>query len=230
MKSMLRFHTSLIVATLVVTLVAGVAGAGDEDKAKAKGLAIGDEILMTDVEMRNVDGKELTIADVKGKNGTLVMFTCNACPWVKAWEERMAALGNAAVEKEIGVIFINSNDPRKNKEDGFDEMKSRSKKLSMEFPYVVDETSDVARAYSATRTPEAFLFDAKGKLVYHGAIDDNAKKPEEVKAMYLGDALNAVAGGESVEVAETKALGCSIKVRSATADKSQAEDKDKDKS
>jgi peroxiredoxin len=228
MKSMLRFHTSLIAAAMVISLVAGVAAAGDEEKAK--GLAIGDEILMADTGMENIDGKELTIAEAKGKNGTLVMFTCNACPWVKAWEERMVALGNAAVEKEIGVIFINSNDPKKNSEDGFDEMKNRSKKLKMEFPYVVDATSDVARAYSATRTPEAFLFDAEGKLVYHGTIDDNAKKPDEVKAMYLGDALNAVAGGESVEVTETKALGCSIKFRSASADESQDKDKDKDKS
>jgi hypothetical protein len=222
MKSMLRFHASLMIAALVIASLAGAAVAGD----KPKGLALGSEILMADVGMQNVDDEAVTIADVKGKNGTLVMFTCNACPWVKAWEERMVALGNAAVEKEIGVIFINSNDPKKNKEDGFEEMKKRSKKLGMGFPYVVDATSDVARAYSATRTPEAFLFDADGKLVYHGAIDDNAKKPEEVKAQYLGDALNAVANGGSIELAKTKALGCTIKFRSASRDES----KDKEKS
>lgn len=221
MKSMLRFF--LVAAVMGIAFGTGIAGAGDKGKTKA--LGIGDGILMTDVAMENVDGKEISIADVKGKNGTLVMFTCNACPWVKAWQERMVALGNAAGEKEIGVIFINSNDPKKNSEDSFEEMKHRAKKLGMKFPYVVDATSDLAVAYGATRTPEAFLFDAEGKLVYHGTIDDNAKKPDEVKATYLGDALNAVAAGEGVEMAETKALGCTIKFRGASAEMSKAKDK-----
>jgi peroxiredoxin len=214
MKSLLRIHTSLIVAAIVLALGAGLAGAGDQDKAK--GLAVGDEIVMTDVQMMNVDGEVITIADVKGKKGTLVLFTCNACPWVKAWEERLVSLGNEAQKMDIGVIFINPNDPKKNSEDGYEEMQKRAKKYDMEFPYVVDSTSDVARAYSATRTPEAFLFDAEGQLVYHGTIDDNAKKPESVKHRYLGDAMNAMANGEDVEMAETKALGCSIKFRGAS--------------
>lgn len=219
MKSLLRIHTLLTLSAVVLALGAGLAGAADKDKAK--GLELGDEILMIDIAMMNVDGEDITIADVQGKKGTLVLFTCNACPWVKAWEERLVSLGNEAQKMDIGVIFINPNDPKKNSEDGYEEMQKRAKKFGMEFPYVVDSTSDVARAYSATRTPEAFLFDAEGTLVYHGTIDDNAKKPDSVKHHYLGDAMNAVANGEEVEMAETKALGCGIKFRGASKDKSE---------
>ena len=81
------------------------------------------------------------------------------------------------------------------------------------FPYVVDSTSKVARAYGASRTPEAFLFDASGKLVYHGTIDDNAQEPDKVQSRYLKDALTAVSSGQDVAVKETKALGCGIKFR-----------------
>jgi peroxiredoxin len=95
-------------------------------------------------------------------------------------------------------------------------MQDRAQERGMEFPYVVDATSDVARAFGATRTPEAFLFDAKGRLVYHGTIDDNAKQPDEVKERYLRDAVNAVAAGRTVAVRETKALGCGIKFRTRT--------------
>lgn len=83
----------------------------------------------------------------------------------------------------------------------------------MTFPYVVDATSDVARAFGATRTPEACLFDAAGRLVYHGTLDDNAHQPEAVKARYLADAVSAVVAGKKVAVAETRSLGCSIKFR-----------------
>jgi hypothetical protein len=165
--------------------------------------------------MKNVDGTSTTIAKVAGKKGTLVIFTCNSCPWVKAWEGRMVEVANAYVKQDVGVIMINSNDPSLKDEDGMDEMVARAKKLGMAFPYAVDATSNIARAFGATRTPEAFLFDAKGKLVYHGAIDDNAHKPDEVSERYLADALDAVVAGKGIQNAETKALGCSIKFRAA---------------
>lgn len=163
--------------------------------------------------MKGVDGKSLTIAQAAGKKGTLVIFTCNACPWVKNWEARIAEVGNAAAKSGIGVIAINPNDPSVNSEDDYDEMRARAKKLGLRFPYVVDATSDVARAFGATRTPEAFLFDAKGELVYHGTIDDNSRDAKAVKSRWLSDAVIAVASGKPVSEAETKALGCSIKFR-----------------
>jgi peroxiredoxin len=168
---------------------------------------------MADAKLKNVDGKSLAIADVKGKKGTLVVFTCNHCPWAKAWESRIVDLGNKFSAKGVGVIAINANDPEAYPEDDYAGTQERAKLRGMKYPYVVDETSGVARAFGASRTPEAFVFDAGGKLVYHGAIDDNSREPDKVSARYLNDALVAVSSGKPVAVAETKAMGCSIKYR-----------------
>jgi len=177
----------------------------------ALALQPGDSAPQRETKMRNVDGREVSITDVAGKNGTLVIFTCNHCPWAKAWESRIATLGNAYRQRGIGVIAINANDPAEHGEDGFDEMVKRAKQRDFQFPYVVDSGSTVARAFGAERTPEAFLFDAKGTLVYHGTIDDNAEDASAVRQHFLQDALEAVATGKPVTQQETKALGCSIK-------------------
>ncbi len=182
--------------------------------ATAQALSLGDKAPKTDVKMKNVDGKELSIADVKGEKGTLVIFSCNHCPFAKGWEARISSLGNEYRKKGIGVIQINSNDPVANAEDAFDAMQERAKQRGFEFPYVVDATSGVAREFGATRTPEAFLFDADGKLVYHGAVDDNHKSAEIAKEHYLKDALESLSGGKGIAVKETKAVGCGIKFRS----------------
>jgi peroxiredoxin len=181
--------------------------------ALALALATGDAIPSTETKLENVDGKKLSIAEVAGEKGKLVIFTCNHCPYVKAWEDRIAALGNEYSKKGIGVIAINSNDPAKNPEDGLEGMKERAEDKKLGFPYAVDADSSVAKAFGATKTPEVFLFDATGKLAYHGAVDDNSGDATAVKDHYLKNALEAVVNGKPVEVAETKALGCGIKFR-----------------
>lgn len=178
--------------------------------AYADGIKLGDKAPMTDVKMKNVDGKQVSIADVTGKNGTLVIFSCNHCPFVKAWEQRITELGNTYRGKGVGVIQINSNDPAVQAPDGYEEMQARSKERGFQFPYVVDEKSAVALAFGASRTPEFFLFDKDGKLVYHGALDDN-KDAAKASQHYLKDALEAVLAGKPVAIAETKAIGCTIK-------------------
>jgi len=183
--------------------------------ASAFGLNIGDKAPSTSVKMKGVDGKEVSIADAAGKEGTLVVFSCNHCPFVKAWQDRIASVGNAAKSKGVGVIVINSNDPTDYPEDNFAEMQKRAQQLGFTFPYVVDATSDVARAFDATRTPEAFLFDKDGKLVYHGAIDDS-KEANQVSKHFLQDAVDAAVAGKAVPVAETKFVGCGIKFRAKT--------------
>lgn len=177
-------------------------------------LQIGAKPPMATTEMEGVDGKKITIAKAKGAKGTLVIFTCNHCPYVKAWEQRIAAIGNEWSKKGFGVVAINPNDPSEKPEDSMDGMKARAQKLGLTFPYVVDSTSGIAKAFGATKTPEIFLFDANDKLVYYGAVDDNAEEPSKVKQPYLKNALEAVAAGKPVPMAETKALGCSIKFRS----------------
>ena len=195
------------------TILLALAVAATPAARAGEPLALGSTAPMTDVKMKNVDGSMISIADVKGEKGTLVIFTCNACPYVKAWESRIDELGNAYRAKGIGVIAINANDPAVQDEDSFETMQARAKEKGRKYPYVVDETSDVARAFGATRTPEAFLFDAAGTLVYHGAVDDNVKTPGEVTATWLKDALDAVVGGGSPATQTSKALGCSIKFR-----------------
>ncbi len=183
--------------------------------ASAFGLNIGDKAPSTSVKMKNVDGSEVSIADVTGKQGTLVIFSCNHCPFVKAWQNRIASIGNAAKGKGVGVIVINSNDPASYPEDSFTEMQARAKLLGFTFPYVVDATSGVARSFDATRTPEAFLFDKDGKLVYHGAIDDS-QKADQVEKHFLQDAIDAATSGKDIPVKETKFVGCGIKYRTKT--------------
>ena len=182
--------------------------------AHAAALSLGSAIPEAGVKMKNVDGNEMSISDVKGTAGTLVVFTCNHCPFAKMWESRIVDLGNAYQAKGIGVIAVNANDPSVAAEDGYDGMVARAKEKGFAFPYVVDATSGVAKAFGAARTPEVFLFDKEGKLVYHGAVDDNGQDASKVDKPYLKDALDAVAGGKPVPVAETKSIGCSIKFRS----------------
>ena len=177
-------------------------------------LALGAKAPLATTKMKNVDGKMLSIADVAGKAGTLVIFTCNHCPFAKGWEQRIAELGATYSKKGIGVILINANDPAMHAEDDFAGTQARAKSLGLAVPYVIDETSAVARAFGASVTPEAFLFDAGGKLAYHGTIDDNHRDPSKVEKRYLKDALDAVVSGKHPAVPESKGLGCGIKFRS----------------
>ena len=194
---------------LAIALVAAMGF--NVDAGESETLALGAEAPATDLEMKGADGKMYTLQSVQGEKGTLVIFSCNSCPWAVKWEGRVASIGNAYGGKGFGVIVINSNDPKRVAEDDFDEMVARAKALSYEFPYVVDAASRVARAFGASRTPEVFLFNHKGRLAYHGAIDDNASDANAVEAAYLKDALDALLTGEAISVSETKALGCSIK-------------------
>lgn len=173
----------------------------------------GDSVPARDIRMASLDGRKLSIGDIAGKRGTLVIFACNHCPFVKAWESRIAAIGNDSLKKAIGVIAINANDPVAYPADDMAHMQTQAKSAGFEFPYVMDETSDVVHAFGAGRTPEAFLFDAGGRLIYHGAIDDNAYNPEKVQKRYLQDAIGALLAGKEVTLKETASLGCSIKFR-----------------
>ncbi len=198
---------TLLAALLILCPAASAALAGGA-------LPIGASIPMADVKMKSVDGNERTLAEIKKPAGTLVVFTCNHCPFAKMWETRIVDLGNTYAAKGVGVIAVNANDPEVAEEDAFDVMQQRAKERGMQFPYVVDATSNVARAFGATKTPEAFLFDKDGKLAYHGTIDDNGQEPSKVEKPYLKDALESVLAGRDVPVKETKSIGCGIKFRS----------------
>jgi len=176
-------------------------------------LAPGAKLVMAERPLASVDGQTVRVADVRGDKGTLVIVTCNHCPWSKAWEGRLAALGNRYAKAGVGVIAVNPNDPAAHPEDGFVQMQERASELGLEFPYAVDEGGALAAALGATKTPEVFLFDAEDTLVYVGAVDDNANDPDAVEQHYLQDALDALVAGAPVQLKQTRALGCAIDSR-----------------
>jgi thioredoxin-related protein len=178
-------------------------------------LELGSQMPNLAQKMKSVDGKFYTLNALKSSKGKLVIFSCNACPYVKAWESRTVALANKYMAKGFAVIQINSNDPRRVSEDSYSKMKMRAKERGMKFPYVVDSTSDVARAFDATRTPEFFLFDQNNKLIYTGALDSNSGDASKVssKDMYLKNALEAHLAGKPISKNKTKSIGCGIKFR-----------------
>jgi peroxiredoxin len=204
---MMKMRSSMLVSGLVAFAASGAAFANDNTP-----LAIGAKAPLSDTKLKSAtDGKEVTIAKQAGPAGTLVVFTANGCPFAQAWEERIVALGNTFAKKGIGVVLINSNNPATSKGDSFDQMQQRAKTRGMTFPYAVDPGSSLARAFGAAKTPEAYLFDKAGQLVYHGTIDDNHEDASKVTKPYLKDALEAVAAGKKPPLAETKSLGCGIK-------------------
>lgn len=177
----------------------------------AQQLEIGAKALHTDVKMTDVSGKQYSIADVKGENGVLVMFSSNTCPFVIKWEERYKELKKYADQNKVGMIVLNSNCTARTGVDSFDEMKKRASEQAYNFPYVVDAGSKIANAFLGQTTPHVFLFDKDMKLVYKGAIDDNYDDAKAVKNHYAKDAISAIASGRAVAVAETRPVGCSIK-------------------
>jgi len=180
----------------------------------ADGYKIGDKV--NDFSLKNVDGKMVSLADSKDAKGFIVVFTCNHCPYAKAYEERIMELDKKYSPKGFPVVAINPNDPDIVPDDSFEAMVERAQEKSYTFPYLYDETQEVATAYGATRTPHVFVLErAKDKLVvrYIGAIDNNTEDAEQADKKYVEDAIEALLSGKSVAVTETKAIGCTIKWR-----------------
>jgi peroxiredoxin len=159
----------------------------------------------------SVDDKSIASTDFEAAGALAVIFSCNHCPYVQAWEDRMVQIQADFADRDVRLVAINSNDPAKYPTDSFPEMKVRAEEKGFNFPYLFDETQEIAHAYGAERTPEVFLFDKSGALKYHGAIDDNYDDPSAVQSHYLREALEAVLVGEEPQVAQTPPVGCTIK-------------------
>ena len=164
--------------------------------------------------LRGTDGKVHSLSEVRGTKATAVVFTCNACPFAKAYEDRLIALAKAYADKGVNFVAINPNDPKIQPADGFDQMVTRAKEKELPYPYLIDESQTVAKAYGAQVTPHIFLIDAQGAVVYRGRVDDSAK-PEEVKSSDLRNAIDAVIAGKPVPEPATKAFGCGVKWKKA---------------
>jgi len=158
--------------------------------------------------MKDISGAEVSFKDAMKKNGLLVMFSCNTCPVVEKYEDRTVAVAKEALGQGVGVILLNPNEAYRGKGDSYEDMQAYAKKLGYNFYYTVDKNSEMADAFGATRTPECFLFDKDGKLVYHGAIDDNPNSPE---VPFLSHAITNLVKGSKIDPAKTRSVGCTIK-------------------
>lgn len=174
-------------------------------------LPIGSSIPKSEVKMKDISGKEVSFKDAMKKNGLLVMFSCNTCPIVHKYESRTLEICKKALDKNIGVILLNSNEGTRSDGDSYDDMKEYAEKLGYKWNYVLDNKSAMADAFGANRTPECFLFDKDGKLVYHGAIDDNSSGPDEVTRKHLSIAIDESISGKDVSTKNTRSVGCNIK-------------------
>jgi peroxiredoxin len=179
--------------------------------APAPGLKVGDKA--TDFKLKNVDGKNYALADLKKAKGYVVIFTCNHCPYAIAYEERIIALHKKYEALGYPVVAINPNDKKVQPADSYEKMQERAKEKQYGFLYLYDETQEIAKAYGATRTPHVFILDKDLTVKYIGAIDDNSESAEAVQTKYVENAIDALRDGKEVPVTETKAIGCSIKWR-----------------
>jgi peroxiredoxin len=179
---------------------------------KPKGYAVGDKA--SDFKLTNIDNKTVSLADYKNAKGFIVVFSCNHCPFVVAYEDRIVALDKKYKDKGYPVIAINSNDAVQYPADSFDKMKERAKAKQFTFPYLHDPSQQTATIYGATKTPHIYVLQKSGKdliVKYIGAIDDNSEDANAVTEKYAENALNQLLAGEEVKVPTTKAIGCTIK-------------------
>ena len=173
---------------------------------------IGDYV--ADFKLKNIDGKNIALADKKDAKGYILVFSCNTCPVVKQYEQRIINLHEMYASKGYPVIAINPNDPNRSPGDSFGEMVKRSENMGYKFPYVFDETQEVAKAFGATNTPQIYILNnEKGKfrLMYKGAIDNNQRSAAAATEKYVEAAMSSLLKGEEVKVPITKAVGCTIK-------------------
>jgi peroxiredoxin len=167
--------------------------------------------LIPGFSLTGVDYKTYSLNDFSDKKILIVIFSCNHCPYVQAYEDRIMELQNEFEKDSVQIVAINSNDDVKYPDDSFDEMKKRAAARRFNFPYLRDETQEIAKAFGATHTPQIFLFNKDRKLKYEGKIDDNWQEPEKVKSKYLRDAILEVLNNKEVSVPETFSIGCTIK-------------------
>jgi hypothetical protein len=181
-------------------------------------LAIGSKAPLADVLMMNVNGTQMSLNTAAGPNGLLVVFSCNTCPFVvgngeksDGWEGRYNETAIFAKENGVSMVLVNSNEAKRDNHDSMEAMQAHAKENNYGMPYLLDANHQLADAFGAMKTPHVYLFDGDMNLVYRGSIDDNVSDAEAVSERYVQDAITAVVNGEPVGVAETKAIGCSIK-------------------
>ena len=194
----------LLIAAAVLSVVGAYA-------QTIQSIEIGSQVPMADVKMKSVDKKDISLGAARTQYGLLVMFSCNTCPYVIKSQARTKEIMDYARGKGIGMVIINSNAAQRQGADSYDAMARYAKKEGYKVPYVVDEASKVADAFGATRTPEVFLFDGEGKLIYKGAMEDNPSDPSASTQMFLRSAIDNMLAQKPIDPNSTKSIGCTIK-------------------
>lgn len=174
-------------------------------------LKIGDPC--PDFNLKSVDNKYYSPGSFPNKRILIVIFSCNHCPYVQAYEDRIKEIQTDYASKGVKILAVNSNDETQYEDDSFEGMIERARTKVFNFPYLRDEQQTAAKSFGATHTPEVFVFNEEKLLVYHGKIDDNWKEEDKVKSKYLREALDEILEGRDISVPETFSIGCTIKWR-----------------
>lgn len=174
-------------------------------------LAIGEVGPMFDYQMMNIDGNMISLDDVKKENGTLLIFSCNTCPFVHAWEDRYLEIEQLAAANGIGMIYVNPNEDIRDRGESVSDNLERATMIGYTAPYTIDTDHQLADAYGATRTPHVYLMNSDNVLVFRGAIDDNSRSASDVQNTYLRDAILELAAGQQITTPTSRAIGCTIK-------------------
>lgn len=177
-----------------------------------EGYKIGSEV--KDFQLKNIDGKMVSLASIPKAKGYIVIFTCNHCPYARAYEDRIIQLHLNYVHLGYPVVAINSNDPKLAPEDSYKKMQERAKQKGFPFVYLYDESQEVAKQFGAVRTPHVYLVqnaDGRNTVQYIGAIDNSWENYQLADQKYVEQAIKNLQEGNRVEVPETKAVGCTIK-------------------
>ncbi|MPQ46516.1 redoxin domain-containing protein [Marinifilum sp. N1E240] len=181
---------------------------------QAQGYKVGDTAF--DFNLKNIDGKQVSLADYKDAKGFVVIFTCNHCPYAVAYEDRIIEIDKKYKKMGFPVIAINPNDPVIVLGDSFDGMKKRAEEKGFTFPYLFDAKQEVYKNFGATKTPHVYILSKKGTYLtveYIGTIDNNYKDESKVSTRYVEDAIKALMNNKKPTVTYTKAIGCSIKTK-----------------
>lgn len=181
-------------------------------QTEARGYKVGDKI--KDFKLKNIDGTYKSLEDFKNEKGIVIIFTCNHCPYSVAYEDRIIALNKKYASQGYPVVAINPNDAKAYPLDSYENMIERAGDKGFNFPYLYDETQEVAKIFGATNTPHVYIVSNQNtyfKVEYIGAIDDNSHEPQSVQRKYAEYAIDELLKGKPVSVNKTKALGCSIK-------------------
>lgn len=171
-----------------------------------------------DFDLPGIDGKNLSLADFSSAKGFVIVFTCNTCPYAKAYESRVVDLDKKYAAKGFPVVAINPNDVKKQPGDTMEEMKKRAADKGFTFPYLRDDSQNVAKAFGATKTPHVYVLSKETagmyKVEYIGAIDNSPNDPQDVSERYVESAIDALLSGSKPSITEKRAIGCTIKWKS----------------